>query len=309
MPYPIEKKLVIGIASSALFDLRESDKVFKEKGESEYRKYQEQNIDNVLPKGVAFPFIRRFLNLNKVFPNRMPVEVVLLSRNSPETGLRVFHSIQHYGLDISRAAFFSGKSPFKYIEAFNASLFLSANGEDVTNAVKVGFPAGQIIETKIEDDETDNELRLAFDFDGVLIDDEAEEVYKRTGDLNEFHKLETSKISEPHNPGPLNDLIKKISFFQKLENKKLEENKNYKKIVKTSIVTARNAPSHERMINTLKSWNIDIDEAFFLGGIEKKRILQIIKPHMYFDDQTVHLEKIDNIPMVHIPFGIANKNK
>lgn len=123
MPYPIEKKLVIGIASSALFDLSESDKIFREHGEIEYRKYQEKNFDNILNKGVAFPFIRRFLTLNKNFPSRQPVEVVLLSRNSPETGLRVFHSIQHYGLDITRAAFFSGTSPFEYIEAFNASLF------------------------------------------------------------------------------------------------------------------------------------------------------------------------------------------
>lgn len=309
MSYPIDKKLVIGITSGALFDLHESDKIFREQGEKAYRKYQEANIDNVLHKGVAFPFIRRFLNLNKIFPQRKPVEVVLLSRNSPETGLRVFHSIQHYGLDIIRAAFFSGKSPFEYIDAFNASLFLSANREDVTNAVRVGFPAGQVLETAVEDDENDNELRLAFDFDGVLIDDEAEKVYKQTGDLTKFHNLEITKIQEPHNPGPLNELIKKISFFQKLENKKQEEDPTYQKLLRTSIVTARNAPSHERMINTLKNWDIDIDEAFFLGGIEKKRILQVMKPHMYFDDQTIHLEKVHNIPMVHIPFGIANSNK
>ncbi len=306
MPYPIEKKLVIGIASSALFDLTESDNIFKKYGVTEYRKFQEENLDNVLEKGVAFPFIRRFLDLNKAFPERLPVEVVLLSRNSPETGLRVFHSIQHYGLDISRAAFFSGESPFKYIEAFNASLFLSANNDDVTNAINVGFPAGKVIETIIEDDETDNELRLAFDFDGVIVDDEAEVVYKETGDLNKFHENETKNMLKPLNPGPLNALFQKISFFQKLETKKELEDPDYKRILKISIVTARNAPSHERMINTLKKWEINVDEAFFLGGIDKGRILKVLKPHMFFDDQIIHLEKISNIPMVHIPFGIAN---
>ncbi|MFC2132283.1 5'-nucleotidase [Bacteroidota bacterium] len=306
MVYPIEKKLVIGIASSALFDLSGSHKIFVEQGESTYRIFQEENINNILDTGVAFPFIRRFLNINNIFPERQPVEVVLLSRNSPETGLRVFHSIQHYGLNISRAAFFSGKSPFEYIKAFNASLFLSANNEDVTNAIKVGFPAGQVIKAEIDDDPNDNELRLAFDFDGVIIDDEAEEVYKKTGDIKEFHKLETQKIYQPHNPGPLIDLFQKIAFFQKLENKKQKKDKNYKKVLKTSIVTARSSPSHERMINTLKNWNITVNEVFFLGGIEKNRILEVMKPHMYFDDQTVHLKQIDNIPMVHIPFGAAN---
>ncbi|MCL3779503.1 5'-nucleotidase [Prolixibacteraceae bacterium JC049] len=304
--YPIDRKLVIGIASSALFDLSESDKIYQEKGIVEYRKFQESHLDTVLKKGVAFPFIRRFLSLNNAFPEQQPVEVVLLSKNSPETGLRVFNSIKHYGLDITRAAFFSGKSPFKYIDAFNASLFLSANSDDVRNAIDVGFPAGQVIETEIEDDEQDLELRLAFDFDGVIIDDEAEEVYKTTGDLDEFNKNETEKVRKPHNPGPLSDLFQKIAFFQKLEEKKSQLDPNYKPILKTSIVTARSAPAHERMINTLKKWEINVDEAFFLGGIEKARFLKVLKPHMYFDDQTVHLKKINNIPMVHIPFGISN---
>jgi 5'-nucleotidase len=309
MAYPIEKKFVIAIASSALFDLSESDKVFREEGELAYRKYQEKNTDKTLEKGVAFSFIRRFLSLNKAFQEEQPVEVVLLSKNSPETGLRVFHSIQHYDLNITRAAFFSGKSPFEYIEAFNASLFLSANKEDVLNAINVGFPSGQVIENLIDDEESDRELRFAFDFDGVIADDEAEEVYKVSGDLNEFHKLETKKILEPHKPGPLNELFKKIAYFQKLETKKQKEDLSYTRILKTSIVTARNAPSHERMINTLKSWDITVDEVFFLGGIEKKRILEVLKPHMYFDNQTVHLKQIINIPMVHIPFGVANRGK
>ena len=184
MPYPIDKKLVIAIASSALFDLSESNRVFKEKGITAYKKYQERNIDKVLDKGVAFPFIKRFLNINNSFPRRQPVEVILLSRNSPETGMRVFRSIREYGLNITRAGFFSGESPHKYIPSFNTSLFLSANTDDVNQAIKSGIPAGRVIETSIVDDEEDMELRIAFDFDGVLADDTAEKVFKTTKDFN-----------------------------------------------------------------------------------------------------------------------------
>jgi 5'-nucleotidase len=308
MAYPIEKKLVIAIASSALFDLSESDRVFREKGVEEYRRFQESNIDKILGTGVAYPFIRRFLSLNTVYPEQEPVEVVLLSRNSPETGMRVFRSIKKYNLNISRAAFFSGRSPYQYLPAFNASLFLSANSEDVDNAIGAGYPAGRVIDTRVTDDESDNELRIAFDFDGVIADDAAEIVYKTTNDLKKFHESETQLSLVPHNPGPLQDLFRKISFFQNLETERIKDNPGHPRILKIAIVTARSIPSHERMVNTLKSWGVSVDETFFLGGIEKKRILQIMKPHMYFDDQTLHLEKIDKIPLVHIPFGIANSS-
>jgi 5'-nucleotidase len=309
MPYPIEKKLVIAVASSALFDLSESDAVFRKQGIEVYRRHQEKHIDKTLKKGVAFPFIRRFLNLNKALPDQEPVEVVLLSRNSPETGMRVFRSIQHYGLDISRAAFFSGTSPYEYIPAYNASLFLSANEEDVQNAIRAGYPAGRVIETRITDEVNDHELRIAFDFDGVIAGDEAETVYKKSQDLDQFHALETQLSMVPMNPGPLQDLFRKISFLQELEIKRSEGDPAYKRLLKIAIVTARSAPAHERMINTLKSWGISVDEAFFLGGIEKKRVLEIMKPHIFFDDQMVHLEHMDKIPLVHIPFGIANAVK
>jgi 5'-nucleotidase len=307
MPFPIQEKFVITIASSALFDLSESDLVYREKGIKAYREYQEKNIDNTLKRGVAFPFIRRFLSLNTLFPEQQPVEVVLLSRNSPETGMRVFRSIQEYGLDISRAGFFSGKSPYPYLPAFNTSLFLSANGSDVDKAIKAGYPAGRVMATRINDDEADPGLRIAFDFDGVIADDSAEAVFKSTNDLKKFQDSETKLSEIPMNPGPLQDLFKKISLFQELENARLEADPEYRRMVTISIVTARNAPAHERMINTLKSWGVGVDETFFLGGIEKKRILEVMRPHIYFDDQTSHLEHIDNIPLVHIPFGVANR--
>lgn len=307
MAYPIEKKLVIAVASSALFDLTESDSVFKAQGIQKYREYQNSKINEPFDKGVAFPFVSRLLKLNESFPDERPIEVVLMSRNSPETGLRAFRSIGHYNLDITRAAFSSGTSHFNYLPAFNASLFLSANEEDVKNALSNGFAAGRVIsKLNVNDDEKDNELRIAFDFDGVLADDEAEKIYKESSSLAEYQQHEKDFSTIPLQMGPVGDLLKRISFFQKLEIRKSEKDDNYKRILKIAIVTARNAPAHERMINTLRHWNVDVDEAFFLGGIDKSRILNVMKPHIFFDDQMVHFENVDNIPAVHIPFGIAN---
>lgn len=300
---------MIAVASSALFDLSESDKVFREKGPKAYKAYQEEHLDVVLEKGVAFPFIRRFLSINERFHQQQPVEVVLLSRNSAVTGRRVFRSIQHYGLNITRAAFMEGKPPYAYIPAFNASLFLSANEEDVVSAIDYGYPAGMVLPTKVVDDLDDGELRIAFDFDGVIADDESETVYQG-GQLEAFYRHETDKQHIPHKAGPLADLFKKLSFMQKLEDKAEQADRNYKRILRTAIITARNAPAHERVITTLEDWGVSANETFFLGGMKKGRILKILKPHMFFDDQKSHLEsEAGDIPMVHIPFGIANKLK
>jgi len=306
MPYPIEDKLVIAVASSALFDLSDSDHVFRTEGEKAYRKHQEAHLDVPLEKGVAFPFVRRFLAINQRFPDKSPVEVVLLSRNSAITGKRVFRSINHHGLDISRAAFLEGKSPYPYIPAFNASLFLSANENDVLKAIDYGHPAGTVLPSHVVDDEGDAELRIAFDFDGVIADDASEKVFK-AGTLEAFQEHETSRAHIPHSPGPLADLFRKLSHLQKLEDKAVDEDPSYKRVLRTGIVTARNAPSHERVITTLEHWGVDANEVFFLGGMKKDRILSVLKPHMFFDDQRSHLEsEAGNVPMVHIPFGVAN---
>jgi 5'-nucleotidase len=308
MGYPIERKLVIAISSSALFDLSESQQVFLTEGPTAYKAFQQKHLDTVLGKGVAFPFIKRFLNINKHFPKQQPVEVVLLSRNSAITGKRIFRSIQHYGLTISRAAFTEGKSPFEYIPAFNTSLFLSANEDDVKKAINAGFPAGVVLPSKIINDHGGDELRIAFDFDGVIADDEAETIFQQDEQLADFHSYETVNSHIPHQPGPLADLFTKLSFMQKLEDKALEQDRHYKRILRTAIVTARNAPSHERVITTLEHWGVAANETFFLGGMDKQRILSILKPHMFFDDQKGHLvSDVGDIPMVHIPFGIANK--
>lgn len=306
MPFAIESKLVVAVASSALFDLSESDRIFKEEGEDAYREHQRKNKNVRLEKGVAFPFVRRFLSINKAYPEEQPVEVVLLSRNDPETGLRVFSSIEKHCLSISRAAFLSGKSPYEYIPAFNVSIFLSANEEDVRKAIDAGFPAGVVLPTAAADDDGDNELRVAFDFDGVIADDEAEIVYHK-GNLDMFQTHEIKRVDIPHRPGPLADLFRKLSRFQKIERKRVRETPGYKQILRTAIVTARNAPAHERVVTTLKKWGVSPDETFFLGGIEKARVLNILKPHIFFDDQMNHLTSAaGTIPSVHIPFGTRN---
>jgi 5'-nucleotidase len=208
-------------------------------------------------------FKKYFLNINKAFPKQSPVEVVLLSRNSPETGLRVFRSIQHYDLDITRAGFMTGNSPHEYIPAFNASLFLSANEDDVQKAIDANYPAGVVLPTKVYDDELDGELRVAFDFDGVIADDEAESIYKKNNDLSEFQTHETENQFIPHQPGPLADLFKKLSFMQKLEEKRRREEPKYKKILRIAIITARNAPAHERVVTIFKECGVSPDESFF----------------------------------------------
>jgi len=305
--YSIERKLVIAVSSSALFDLNESNAVFEDDGPKAYKEFQENNLAKILNKGVAFPFIKRFLNINRRFKKQEPVEVVLLSRNSAATGKRVFRSINHYRLNISRAAFLEGKSPCEYIPSFNASIFSSQSEGDIQSAIDAGYPAGLVLPSKIVNDDESDELRIAFDFDGVIADDEAEKIYQ-AGQLPDFHDYEVANSHIPHRPGPLADLFKKLSFLQKLEDRELERDRAYKRIIRTAIVTARNAPAHERVITTLEDWGVSANETFFLGGMNKDKIISTLKPHMFFDDQRSHLEsEAGDIPMVHIPFGVRNQ--
>lgn len=308
MSFPIENKLVIGVASSALFELGEADKIFRQQGELAYRAYQLKKEKKILEKGVAFPFISRLLKLNDIFSKEeeKPVEVIFLSKNDPDTGQRVFNSIKHYNLNITRSAFLNGGSPYKYIPSFNVSLFLSANEKDVKEAIREGYAAGRVLKSEISDDADDNELRIAFDFDGVIAGDESERVYKKNERLSEFHYHEERNKNKPLDPGPLTYLLKQLSKVQKYEAKLKKNNPKYKKTLKIAIITARNAPANERVVTTLRDWNIVVDEAFFLGGIDKSRILKVLKPHIYFDDQLSNL-KYQKIPSVHIPFGIRNK--
>jgi len=304
MPYPIEKKLVIAVSSSALFDMQDSDAVFRQDGEDAYRVYQQKHINDPLKEGVAFPFIKRLLNLNASFPEEQPVEVILFSKNSPETGLRAFRSIQHYNLNISRACFSSGKPNHQYLPAFNSTLFLTTNREDAREALANGITSGVVGKQEIQDSNEEG-LCLAFDFDGVIADDSAERVYKEQG-LAAYQEYEKVHGAHPLKSGPIANLLKRISSFQKLERTKQQEDPKYRRLLKTAIVTARNAPAHERVVFTLQSLEIEVDEVFFMGGVEKARLLNILKPHIFFDDQESHIKNINNIAGVLIPFGVAN---
>jgi 5'-nucleotidase len=309
LAYKIEEKFVVAIASSALFDLSESDRIFTELGEEAYRKYQREKEDVTLSTGVAYPLVRRLLSINGEDPDDQPVEVVLLSRNDADTGLRVFKSIEMYSLPITRAVFAKGGNPFLYMDAFNASLFLSGNLQSVQKAVELGFPAGRVFPTDFVDDEDDQELRIAFDFDGILADDSAETVFQE-GQLPAFLQHEKQKAGEPLPAGPLLKFVKELSKLQQREYAKKEQNSEYKPRIRIAIATARNAPAHERVISTVRDWGIQVDEAFFLGGIDKERVLKVFKPHIFFDDQLGHIEGVSKIaPSVHVPFGIANKRK
>lgn len=309
MPYELDNRLVIGVASSAVFDLSESDAVFRREGEEQYREYQEKNLEVPLPKGIAFPFIKRLLALNDLSssPEDPLVEVVLLSRNDPDTGLRVMKTIEHYGLGITRAIFMQGRSPYEYIPALNIALFLSGHKPDVEAAIGSGHPAGQVLDSMFDDDEDDQTLRIAFDFDGVLAGDESESVMQASG-LTAFHDHEVKNVMQPHHPGPLKEFLVRISRIQSAEEAYKQRHPEYENRIRVSIVTARNAPSHERALKTLKSWGVMANDAFFLGGIEKGRVLGVLKPHIFFDDQSGHLQSASAVvPSVHIPFGVTNQ--
>lgn len=306
MAFPIEEKLVVGITSSALFDFTEEHQIFLDEGLDAFKKYQAENRKKLPSPGSAFPFIRRLLGLNKKFPDQKPVEVVILSRNDPVAGARITDSIPEYELDISRYFFLSGADPYPYMKAVNACLYLSANKDEVKNAVSDGHPAGYVLPCKTEETTLDTQLRIAFDFDGILVDDEAEQKYA-SGGLDLFQRYEIENKAKPLKNGPLMPLLKKISSIQNIEKENSHHINDPEKAVRVAIVTARNAPAHDRMMTTLQHHGIEVDELFLTGGIEKRNILDVLKPQIFFDDQLGHLEPASNsTPCVHIPFGIRN---
>jgi len=308
MAYDLSGRLVIGVASSALFDLAESNAVFEEKGEAAYREYQEKKIDDTLSPGVAFPFVKRLLSLNDLADVGDPlVEVIVLSRNDPDTGLRVMESIEHHKLSITRAVFMQGRSPYKFIPAFSMSLFLSENEDDVRQAVLAGHPAGRVMGSPAVDDESED-LRIAFDFDAVLASDESERVMKESGEsLAVFREHEVENAALPLEPGPLKDFLEKLNVIQRREEERRVVDADYRIRVHVALVTARNAPAHRRAVETLKSWGLRVNDAFFLGGVEKRLVLEVLRPHIFFDDQLGHINGASQVvPSVHVPFGARN---
>ena len=302
----LERALVIGVASSALFDLSESDAVFRNEGEEKYRAYQRENLDEILEPGVAFPFIRRLLDLNDLSDRERLVEVVILSRNDPETGMRVMRSVERHGLDITRAIFMQGRAPYRFMKPLRMSLFLSANEADVREAISLGFAAGHVVGRAVPDD-GDTDLRIAFDFDGVLADDSAERVFQNGG-LEEYQENESALAQVPLDRGPMADFLEKINRIQGLEDSKsVDDPQGYRRRVRVAVVTARSAPAHERAINSIRGWGLRVNDAFFLGGLPKGPMLEVLQPHIFFDDQRRNVDGAACVtPSVHIPFGELN---
>lgn len=301
MPVSLDGKLVIAISSRALFDLDESNKIFEEKGEEEYTRYQIEYENETLEQGVAFPLIKRLLGLRNPVTGEEMVEIILVSKNDSNTGLRVLNSIEQYGLNITRAAFSRGRTPYKYLKAFNADLFLSANPEDVKLALENGYASATIYTgTCYKDDGSLDEIRIAFDGDAVIFSDEAEIVFQEKG-LEEFKRSEKANCEIPLTPGPFKAFLTAINNLQKAYK---DENR---KPIRTALVTARNAPTHKRAIKTLRNWGIGVDEAFFLGGLDKASILESFNPHIFFDDQhTYCINASKVVPTGHVPSGVKN---
>ncbi|HVV67652.1 MAG TPA: 5'-nucleotidase [Gammaproteobacteria bacterium] len=296
MSEDISHKLVLAISSRALFNLDESNNIFEQQGIEAYSQYQIGHENEILSPGVAFPLVKKFLNLNRIAPM---VEIILLSRNSADTGLRVFNSIQHYQLDITRAAFTNGESPYLYVSAFGSHLFLSANPLDVRNALEAGCAAATILPSHVNlDGNKSTELRIAFDGDAVIFSDDSERVYQENG-LEFFAETEKNAAHQPLSGGPFKGFLAALHQLQKKFPKDCP--------VRTALVTARSAPAHERVIRTLRAWDIRIDEALFLGGLAKGDFLRAFGADMFFDDQTGHCDSArEYVATGHVPHGVRN---
>ena len=297
MSQPPIDQLVIAISSRALFDLAESHRVYEEEGLDAYQKYQIAREEEPLQPGGAFSLVKKLLHLNDLL-EQSPVEVILLSRNSADTGLRVFNSIAHYGLDISRAAFCSGDSPYRYISAFNSHLFLSTNGADVRQALELGVAAATILPSNTSAAQQDL-LKIAFDGDAVLFSDESEQIYKHGG-LQAFTDNELEAVDRPLSGGPFKPVLAALQQIQMAF-------PVGEAPLRTCLVTARSAPAHERVIKTLRAWNIRIDESLFLGGLDKGEFLQAFDADIFFDDQEAHCDSARNhVATGHVPHGVSN---
>jgi 5'-nucleotidase len=297
MALSFAETLVVGISSRALFDLTYEDKIFREEGVVAFRQYQKDKETVILKPGTAFHLIKALLKLNELAEVRL-VEVIVMSRNSPETGLRLLHSIQAYSLDITRSAFTGGESLHPYIEAFDVDLFLSKDEADVQKVIDSGTSAAAIVYDPPADYEADQStVRIAFDADAVIFSDESEQIYKKDG-LSAFHKNEKENEIVPLKDGPHAKLLKMLSIIQKKMTTGVELSP-----LRIAIVTARNSPSHLRVIETLRNWDVYIDEAFFLGGISKDKVLQAFRAHIFFDDQETHLEAASRVvPSGRVPY-------
>jgi 5'-nucleotidase len=296
MPATLQGQLVVAISSRALFDFEEENRVFEAADDRAYMQLQLARLEQPARPGVAFSLVNKLLAFND---GRQRVEVVILSRNDPVSGMRVFRSAQHYGLPVQRGVFTRGQPPWRYLRPLAANLFLSTNEADVRLALDAGVPAARVYPHSARASAAHpDEVRIAFDGDAVLFSDEAERVYQRDG-LDAFQSHERERAATPLAPGPFKPLLDALQSLQREPAPAMR--------LRTALVTARSAPAHERAIRTLMDWQIDVDEALFLGGLPKGAFLREFEPDFFFDDQTGHIENAaEHVPAGHVASGISN---
>ncbi|HEY9065469.1 MAG TPA: 5'-nucleotidase [Burkholderiaceae bacterium] len=307
MPNSLDGQLVVAISSRALFDFEEENRVFEATDDRAYMQLQLERLERAATPGVAFSLVNKLLAFNVLArgaaaaapPPAHRVEVVILSRNDPVSGMRVFRSAQHYGLAIQRGVFTRGQSPWRYLRPLNAHLFLSTNETDVRSALAAGVPAARVYPNSARASSAHpDEVRIAFDGDAVLFSDEAEQVFQRGG-LDAFQAHELARAATPLAAGPFKPLLEAL---QRLQHDPADGMR-----IRTALVTARSAPAHERAIRTLMDWNIEVDEAMFLGGLPKGEFLREFEPDFFFDDQTGHVRSAaQHVPSGHVASGVAN---
>lgn len=286
MAYDLDKRLVVGVSTRTLFDLNRENRIFEQQGVEAYCKYQIEHEEEILRPGPGFALVRALLAINDLPGEKERVEVIIMSHNNADTSVRFFRSIAYYGLHITRAVFSGGSPLTPYLNAFRTDLFLSANEEDVQQAIDSGIAAGIICtdgQRSYEESEGISQIRIAFDGDAVLFSDEAEQIFQRDG-LEAFEENERRKADRPLQEGPLAPFLKTISALQR-------EFSGRDVPIRTALVTSRCAPAHERVVRTLRAWNVRIDESFFLGGVPKRDILAAFGAHIFFDDQEIHTGK------------------
>ena len=297
MGVTLDGQLVVAISSRALFDFEEENRFFEQSDDRAYMKLQLERLEQPAKPGVAFSLVKKLLAFNQ--GEAPQVEVVILSRNDPVSGMRVFRSAQHYGLPIQRGSFTRGQPPWRYLKPLNANLFLSAHLSDVRAALDAGVPAAQVYPHSAHASVAHpNEVRIAFDGDAVLFSDEAEQVFAAQG-LSAFQAHERDKASLPLSAGPFKPLLAALHRLQRAGTPSMR--------IRTALVTARSAPAHERAIRTLMDWDIEVDEAMFLGGLDKGAFLREFEPDFFFDDQTGHIESAaQHVPAGHVVSGVKN---
>ena len=299
MAYNLDDKLVVGVSTRALFDLTKESQIYETQGVDAFCKYQTEHEDEILAPGPGFMLIRALLNLNKLPGQENRVEVIIMSKNSADTSLRIFHSIEHYGLPITRAVLSSGMPLAPYLSAFHTDLFLSHNEDDVRSALADGIAAGIIVDDGLKTYSTDEkieQIRIAFDGDAVLFGADSEKIFREKG-LEAFSENERANAKNPLTAGPFARFLQILSSIQ-------QEFPADQAPIRTALVTSRCAPAHERVIRTLRAWNVRIDEAFFLGGVSKSEVLKALGAHIFFDDQEVHtLPASEVVPAARVPCG------